>query len=158
MAGAAATSRRGKAPVCQTVARCAIPLFFLFVIEDRVPVPATGIATAFANLAALRLLARASIRSAIVAGLELIARPRRGDVDRRRRDRPRLTLEQADRWRDALIAWAQGEKLVGFLFVVAICAAAAWLVRRFSPQALGSGIPQATASLNLNHGKRFKFD
>jgi H+/Cl- antiporter ClcA len=94
--------------------------------------------------------------------LELIARPRRGDVDRRRRDRPRLTLEQADRWRDTLIAWAQGEKLVGFLFVVAICAAAAliaaWLVRRFSPQASGSGIPQATASLNLNHGKRFKFD
>src|SRR5215813_2200226 len=56
----------------------------------------------------------------------------------------RLTLEQADRLRDALIAWAQGEKLPGFLFVVATCAAtaliAAWLVRRFSPHASGSGI------------------
>src|SRR5262249_39762789 len=51
----------------------------------------------------------------------------------------RLTLEQADRLRDALIAWAQGEKIAGFLFVVATCAAAAliaaWLVRRFSPHA-----------------------
>ena len=26
----------------------------------------------------------------------------------------RLTLEQADRLRDAMIAWAQGEKLAGF--------------------------------------------
>jgi chloride channel protein, CIC family len=64
----------------------------------------------------------------------------------------RLTLQQADRLRDALIAWAQGEKLAGFLFVVATCAAAAliaaWLVRRFSPQASGSGIPQVEAVLN----------
>jgi H+/Cl- antiporter ClcA len=29
----------------------------------------------------------------------------------------RLTLEQADRLRDALIAWTQGEKLAGFSFV-----------------------------------------
>jgi chloride channel protein, CIC family len=64
----------------------------------------------------------------------------------------RLTLEQADRLRDALIAWAQGEKLAGFLFVVATCAAAAliaaWLVRRFSPHASGSGIPHVEAVLN----------
>jgi chloride channel protein, CIC family len=64
----------------------------------------------------------------------------------------RLTLEQADRLRDALIAWAQGEKLPGFLFVVATCAAtaliAAWLVRRFSPHASGSGIPHVEAVLN----------
>ena len=57
----------------------------------------------------------------------------------------RLLLDQADRWRDTLIAWAHGEKLVGFLLVVAACAGAtavaAWLVRRFSPQAEGSGIP-----------------
>jgi len=55
----------------------------------------------------------------------------------------RLTLEQADRLRDALIAWAHGEKFAGFLIVVATCAAAAliaaWLVRRFSPHASGSG-------------------
>jgi CIC family chloride channel protein len=64
----------------------------------------------------------------------------------------RLTLEQADRLRDALIAWAQGEKLAGFLFVVGTCAAAtlvaAWLVRRFSPHASGSGIPHVEAVLN----------
>ena len=57
----------------------------------------------------------------------------------------RLLLDQADRWRDTLIAWAHGEMLVGFLLVVAACAGAtavaAWLVRRFSPQAEGSGIP-----------------
>jgi CIC family chloride channel protein len=61
----------------------------------------------------------------------------------------RLTLEQADRWRDALIAWTADEKLAGFLFVVGTCAAAtaiaAWLVRRFSPQAEGSGIPHVEA-------------
>src|SRR5215831_9861870 len=64
----------------------------------------------------------------------------------------RLTLEQADRLRDVLIAWAQGEKLAGFLIVVVTCAAAAliaaWLVRRFSPHASGSGIPHVEAVLN----------
>src|SRR5262249_28859276 len=58
----------------------------------------------------------------------------------------RLTLVQADRLRDALIGWAQGEKVAGFLIVAMTCAAAAfiaaWLVRRFSPHAAGSGIPQ----------------
>lgn len=64
----------------------------------------------------------------------------------------RLTLQQADLLRDALITWAQGEKLAGFLIVVGTCAAAAlisaWLVRRFSPQASGSGIPYVEAVLN----------
>src|SRR5436190_279976 len=36
----------------------------------------------------------------------------------------RLTLQQADHLRDALIDWAQGEKLAGFLIVVATSAAA----------------------------------
>ena len=62
-----------------------------------------------------------------------------------------LALEQADRWRDVLIARAHGQLLVGFVLVVAICAAAtalaAWLVRRFSPHASGSGIPQVEAVL-----------
>src|SRR5689334_23421298 len=61
----------------------------------------------------------------------------------------RLSLEQADRWRNALIAWVADEKLAGFLFVVATCAGAAafaaWLVRCFSPQAEGSGIPHVEA-------------
>src|SRR4029434_819451 len=63
----------------------------------------------------------------------------------------RLSLDQADRLRDALITWAQGEEFVGFLLVTAICAVAtgvaAWLVRRYSPQASGSGIPHVEAIL-----------
>src|SRR6266850_8559317 len=61
----------------------------------------------------------------------------------------RLSLDQADRFRDALITWAHGETLAGFLLVIVTCAAAtavaAWLVRRFSPQAEGSGIPHVEA-------------
>ena len=57
----------------------------------------------------------------------------------------RLCLEQADRLRGELIAWAHGRETVGFLLVLAACAAAtalaAWLVRRYSPHASGSGIP-----------------
>ena len=64
----------------------------------------------------------------------------------------RLSLDQADRLRNALITWAQGEAFVGFLLVTAICAVAtgvaAWLVRRYSPQASGSGIPQVEAVLS----------
>jgi CIC family chloride channel protein len=61
----------------------------------------------------------------------------------------RLSLEYADRSRDLLIVWAHGRGLVGFLSVTAGCAvavaAAAWLVRRFSPHASGSGIPHVEA-------------
>jgi CIC family chloride channel protein len=64
----------------------------------------------------------------------------------------RLALEMADRLRDTLIAWAHREQLQGFLIVVGACAAAtlvaASLVRRFSPYASGSGIPQVEAVLN----------
>ena len=64
----------------------------------------------------------------------------------------RISLDNADRWRDALVRWAQGESLVGLLLVAAICAAAAavaaWLVRRYSPHASGSGIPHVEAVLN----------
>ena len=63
----------------------------------------------------------------------------------------RLALVQADRWRNELIARAHHRPLVGFVLVVAGCAAAvaaaAWLVRRFSPYASGSGIPQVEAAL-----------
>src|SRR5215471_15716392 len=63
-----------------------------------------------------------------------------------------ISLEQADRWRDALVRWAQGENLAGLLLVTALCAAAAagaaWLVRRYSPHASGSGIPHVEAVLN----------
>ena len=63
----------------------------------------------------------------------------------------RLALDHADSFRDALIAWAHGWQFAGFLFVVATCAAAvaaaAWLVRRYSPYASGSGIPHVEAVL-----------
>jgi len=63
----------------------------------------------------------------------------------------RLTLEAADRFRSAAIAWAHGREVAGFLLIVGGCAAAvafaALLVRRFSPYASGSGIPQVEAVL-----------
>jgi len=63
----------------------------------------------------------------------------------------RLALVQADRWRNELIARAHHQPLAGFVLVVAGCAGAvalaAWLVRRFSPYASGSGIPQVEAAL-----------
>ena len=63
----------------------------------------------------------------------------------------RLTLQQADLLRGAFIAWAQREGFAGLLLVVvtlAVTAAlAAWLVRRFSPDAAGSGIPQVEEAL-----------
>jgi CIC family chloride channel protein len=66
----------------------------------------------------------------------------------------RLSLTQADRLRDVLIEWAHGRESLGFLFVLAACAAAsalaAGLVRRLAPQASGSGIPHVEAVL---HGR-----
>jgi CIC family chloride channel protein len=63
----------------------------------------------------------------------------------------RLALARADHWRDILIARAHHQPFVGLLMVVLGCAAAvglaAWLVRRFSPYASGSGIPQVEAAL-----------
>jgi CIC family chloride channel protein len=63
----------------------------------------------------------------------------------------RLTLQQVDNFRGALIAWAHGEGVAGFLLVIgaimAATATAAWLVRRYSPEATGSGIPHVEAVL-----------
>ncbi|HEX3410109.1 MAG TPA: H(+)/Cl(-) exchange transporter ClcA [Stellaceae bacterium] len=63
----------------------------------------------------------------------------------------RLALAEADRLRGAAIVWAHGWNFGGFLIIAAGCAAAvafaAWLVRRFSPYASGSGIPQVEAIL-----------
>ncbi len=63
----------------------------------------------------------------------------------------RLALTAADRFRGSAIIWAHGNKFVGFLLIVGGCATmvalAAWLVRRFSPYASGSGIPQVEAIL-----------
>src|SRR5262249_8975047 len=53
---------------------------------------------------------------------------------------------------DAAIAWADGEGFAGLVLVTATCAGAtavaAWLVRRFSPYASGSGIPHVEAVLH----------
>jgi CIC family chloride channel protein len=61
----------------------------------------------------------------------------------------RLLLDQADHLRNVLIAWAHGGKVAGFLLVTTASAAsaavAAWLVRRYSPHASGSGIPHVEA-------------
>jgi CIC family chloride channel protein len=63
----------------------------------------------------------------------------------------RLTLQHADRLRDTIIVWAHGQHLIGLLIVIIAAAVltgfAAWLVRRFSPQATGSGIPHVEAEL-----------
>jgi chloride channel protein, CIC family len=64
----------------------------------------------------------------------------------------RLALDQAARLRNLLIVLAHAAHLGGFVLVVAGCAATAafgaWLVRRLSPHASGSGIPQVEAALN----------
>lgn len=64
----------------------------------------------------------------------------------------RLALDRADHWRNLLIARGHEAPVLGFCCIVAGCAAAlaigAWLVRRFSPYASGSGIPQVEAALN----------
>jgi CIC family chloride channel protein len=63
----------------------------------------------------------------------------------------RLALEHADQWRNDLIIWAHEKGLAGFLLVLMTCTIApllaAWLVRRVSPYASGSGIPHVEAVL-----------
>lgn len=64
----------------------------------------------------------------------------------------RMTLEEANRLRDMVIGLAHGAAALGFVLIVAGAAAAAalgaWLVKRYSPHASGSGIPQVEAALN----------
>jgi CIC family chloride channel protein len=64
----------------------------------------------------------------------------------------RLALEQADLFRDASISRAHATGWIGLPLVVTATAAtvavAAWLVRRYSPYASGSGIPHVEAVLS----------
>jgi CIC family chloride channel protein len=64
----------------------------------------------------------------------------------------RLALQRADLFRAAVIDWAHGHSAAGFMALVGGCAfaavVAAWLVRRFSPHASGSGIPHVEAVLH----------
>jgi len=63
----------------------------------------------------------------------------------------RLALARADRLRDEFVVWTHGQNIADLLLVVTACASAtaiaAWLVRRFSPDASGSGIPHVEAVL-----------
>ena len=63
----------------------------------------------------------------------------------------RLSLRQADRVRDTMIAVVHDYGLAGLPLVLTACATAtalaAWLVRRYSPHASGSGIPHVEAVL-----------
>ncbi len=65
----------------------------------------------------------------------------------------RLTLQKADWARTTLILLAHQQGAAGFLMVVggitAATALAAWLVRRFSPESGGSGIPHVESQLKL---------
>jgi chloride channel protein, CIC family len=64
----------------------------------------------------------------------------------------RLALEQADRLRNTVLVLAHSKEIAGLLLMIGVSAAstglAAWLVRRYSPQASGSGIPHVEAVLN----------
>ena len=64
----------------------------------------------------------------------------------------RIALDQADQLRNQMIAWAYGLNFPGLALVILVCGAAtalaAWLVRRFSPYASGSGIPHVEGVLN----------
>jgi CIC family chloride channel protein len=64
----------------------------------------------------------------------------------------RLALEAADAWRNVLLRQAHQHAARGFVLVLLGCAAAAalaaFLARRLSPHAAGSGIPQIEAVLN----------
>ncbi len=63
----------------------------------------------------------------------------------------RLALKWSDQVRDSLIEWAHGRELVGFPLVIAVSAIgtglAFRLVRKFAPEAKGSGIPNVEAAL-----------
>ena len=63
----------------------------------------------------------------------------------------RLALMEAEQFRDWAVGAAQGSGGAGLLLVMAACAVAAlvaaWLVRRFSPYASGSGIPHVEVVL-----------
>ena len=64
----------------------------------------------------------------------------------------RLVLERSDRFRGAVIDWAHDKEVAGFALVVGISAIAAGLaarlVRKFAPEAKGSGIPDVEAVLH----------
>jgi len=65
----------------------------------------------------------------------------------------RAVLAAADSLRNALIAWAHHYPIFGWLVPVCFCAVGAslsvFLVRRFAPEAAGSGIPHLEVLLQM---------
>ena len=64
----------------------------------------------------------------------------------------RLSLDQADHFRGVFVGWAHQWGIAGLVLVTVACAVAtavaAWMVRRLSPHASGSGIPHVEAVLS----------
>ncbi|ARN81357.1 H(+)/Cl(-) exchange transporter ClcA [Methylocystis bryophila] len=64
----------------------------------------------------------------------------------------RLFLDKADHFRNVIVEWAHQYAAGGFALIIVLCATAtwiaAWLVRRFAPNAAGSGIPHVENVLN----------
>src|SRR5262249_61600838 len=64
----------------------------------------------------------------------------------------RLSLDRVDHFRNVLVVWAHQWEVAGLVLVTAVCAlataVAAWMVRRLSPHASGSGIPHVEAVLS----------
>ena len=60
-----------------------------------------------------------------------------------------IVLDHADALRAAVVTWSRGVPWIGWLAPVALAAAAAfvarWLVRRFAPEAVGSGVQHVEA-------------
>jgi chloride channel protein, CIC family len=63
----------------------------------------------------------------------------------------RLGLQRGDNLRNSFAQWAHGYGFAGLLLLVGVSALVvslpAWMVRRFSPQSSGSGIPQVENEL-----------
>src|SRR5262249_43876711 len=64
----------------------------------------------------------------------------------------RFFLDRGDHFRGVVVAWGHQWGIAGLVLVIAACAiataGAAWMVRRLSPYASGSGIPHVEAVLS----------
>jgi CIC family chloride channel protein len=72
----------------------------------------------------------------------------------------RRVLDLCDGWRDALFRFAHSLAPWGVFVPIAVCGLgsgiAVWLVRRFAPEASGSGIPHVKAVLHRLRGLHWR--